>query len=129
MKKLLWITIALFCLFLTTCQKQTQQPPVSTAAVIFDTDMGPDYDDVGALALLHAMADSGEVKILATLSSNRYTQSVPCIEVINRYFGRPDIPLGATLNGVYITDSARFSGHDYWSEILPDKYPHKTKRT
>ena len=30
--------------------------------IIFDTDLGPDYDDVGALAFLHAMADSGEAR-------------------------------------------------------------------
>ena len=33
-----------------------KEPPVS---LIFDTDMAPDYDDVGALAVLHALADSG----------------------------------------------------------------------
>ena len=27
--------------------------------VIFDTDMYTDYDDVGALAMLHALADAG----------------------------------------------------------------------
>ena len=124
--KLFWILICLLCLFYTAC-RQAQTEPVAVS-VIFDTDMGPDYDDVGALTMLHAMADSGEVKILATLSSNRYTQSVPCIEIINRYFGRPDIPLGAPLNGIYITDSARFSGKDYWPEILPSRYTHNTKR-
>jgi hypothetical protein len=31
--------------------------------VIFDTDMGPDYDDVGAIALLHAFADSGKASM------------------------------------------------------------------
>ena len=39
--------------------------------VIFDTDMISDFDDVGALACLHAMADAGECEILATLSSTR----------------------------------------------------------
>ena len=33
--------------------------------VIFDTDPGGDVDDAGALAVLHALADRGEVKILA----------------------------------------------------------------
>jgi hypothetical protein len=33
----------------------------------FDSDMGPDYDDVGAIAILHAFADSGYVKILPRL--------------------------------------------------------------
>ena len=29
--------------------------------VIFDTDMCGDYDDVGALAVLNALADAGEI--------------------------------------------------------------------
>ncbi len=56
--------------------------------IIFDTDLGPDYDDVGALAFLHAMADSGKVEILATVSSNKQELVVPSIEVINTWFNR-----------------------------------------
>ncbi|HEY2945260.1 MAG TPA: hypothetical protein VGN09_22695, partial [Vicinamibacteria bacterium] len=33
--------------------------------VVFDTDMALDVDDVGALALLHALANRGECRILA----------------------------------------------------------------
>jgi len=124
MKTLFWILISLIGLFGTGC-KQQQEP----VAIIFDTDMGPDYDDVGAMALLHAMADSGEVKILATVSSNMYDKSAPCIEIINRYFGRPDIPIGAPRSGVNITDSARFGANNYWPEILPTRYPHTIKST
>jgi len=94
--------------------------------VIFDTDMGPDYDDVGALTLLHAFADNGEADILAVVSSNRYTNSVPCIEIINHYFGRPDIPLGAPRHGVDMIDP-RYT-RIYWPEILPLLYLHETKR-
>ena len=63
-----------------------------TARIIFDTDMAPDYDDVGALSLLHTLADSGEARILATVSSNQCPTCVPGIEVINTYCNRPDIP-------------------------------------
>ena len=124
MRKLFWISIALFCLLCTGCEKQAE--PVSVVSVIFDTDMAPDYDDVGALTLLHAFADKGEANILATVSSNRYTNSVACIEIINHYFGRPDIPVGAPRNGVDMIDP-RYT-RIYWPEILPLLYPHKTKR-
>ena len=120
MKKLFWISMCLLCLFWTGCKKQQE-----AVSVIFDTDMGPDYDDVGAMALLHAMADSGEVKILATVSSNMYDKSAPCIELINCYFGRPDIPVGAPRAGVNMTDSVRFGANNYWPEIIPNNYPHK----
>lgn len=63
--------------------------------IIFDTDMLTDFDDVGALACLHSLADAGECEILATVSSTRGNASVAAIEVINGYYGRPDIPVGS----------------------------------
>ncbi|MBN1418816.1 MAG: nucleoside hydrolase, partial [Planctomycetes bacterium] len=62
--------------------------------IIFDTDMDTDCDDAGALAMLHALADVGEARILATVVSSKYPYSAPCVAAINRYFGRPDIPIG-----------------------------------
>ena len=57
-------------------------------SVIFDTDMDTDCDDVGALAMLHALADAGEVNILATVVSSKFAYSAPCVEAVNRYYGR-----------------------------------------
>ena len=62
--------------------------------VILDTDMITDFDDVGALACLHALADAGECEILATVSCTRGNASTAAIGVINGYYGRPDIPIG-----------------------------------
>lgn len=65
--------------------------------IIFDTDMGSDCDDAGALALLHHYADAGRVEILACIySSGRVPYGAGVIEAINRARGRPDIPVGAT---------------------------------
>src|SRR5690348_5846199 len=64
--------------------------------VIFDTDIAPDFDDVGAMALLHAFADKGEARILATISCNTFQTTVPTLSVLNDYFKRPDIPVGIT---------------------------------
>ena len=63
--------------------------------IIFDTDMYTDFDDVGALATLHALADAGECEILGTVASTRGTPAVGMVEIINAYYGRPDIPVGA----------------------------------
>lgn len=62
--------------------------------IIFDTDMDTDCDDMAALAMLHAMADNGEIVILGTPVSSRYAWSAPCVEAVNRYYGRPDLPIG-----------------------------------
>ena len=62
--------------------------------VIFDTDMDTDCDDMGAMAVLHALADLGEIEILGTLVSSHYAWSAPCVAAVNQYYGRPSIPIG-----------------------------------
>ena len=66
----------------------------SPVKVIFDTDMYTDFDDAGALACLHALADAGECEILATVANTRESKSVAMCEIINAYYGRPGIPVG-----------------------------------
>jgi pyrimidine-specific ribonucleoside hydrolase len=92
--------------------------------IIFDTDLGPDYDDVGALAFLHAMADSGKAEILATVSSNKHYLVAPSIEVINTYFNRPELKIGAPK-----TDGASMGSSQHWADSIVSKYPHKIKST
>jgi inosine-uridine nucleoside N-ribohydrolase len=97
----------------------------SEKLVILDTDIGSDYDDVGALAILHALADKEEAKILATISSNRYKNSVPCIEIINTYYHRSSIPIAKPSKGLDIQDPRFLGKIDYWAEKLPAEYSHK----
>ena len=47
--------------------------------IIFDTDMVSDYDDVGAIAALHAMADAGQCEILAIGTCSRGNSSVAAV--------------------------------------------------
>lgn len=95
--------------------------------LILDTDLGPDYDDVGAMTIMHALADSGQVNIMATVSSNHDERVVPCIEVLNTYFNRPDIPVGTAKSehGSSLTTWHKTK----WTDVLPAKYPHKTAKT
>ena len=62
--------------------------------IIFDTDIMGDVDDVGAVAVLHALADAGEAEILAMGVSSAHAASPLCLSALNTYFGRPDIPIG-----------------------------------
>lgn len=90
-----------------------------TPAIIFDTDMGPDYDDVGAITLLHALADSGQAKILATIASTKYEGVAGVLNVLNTYFNRPGIPI-AVPRGKAITQR----DWQHWSDTLLARYPH-----
>ena len=117
--------IQLFAIVLLMACSDTAK--TDRVSIIFDTDLGPDYDDVGALTLLHALADSGKVNILATISSNIHEMVIPCIEVINTYFNRPSIPVGAPKSegGVNRTTWHKVK----WTEVLPAKYKHRTAKT
>ena len=87
---------SLLILSFFSCQTNRDNRNIKPVKIIFDTDMGPDYDDAGAIAALHALADSGDCEILATVSSNSHPSIAPTIETFNRYFQRPDIPIGVT---------------------------------
>lgn len=63
--------------------------------ILLDTDMATDCDDAGAIAVLHALATSGEARILGIAVNNKDANSVGAVAAINAYYQRPDIPLGA----------------------------------
>lgn len=68
---------------------------VGVEDIIIDTDMSIDVDDVGMLCAAHALQDLGEARILAVLHDTAATYGVGAISVINRYYGRDGIPVGA----------------------------------
>lgn len=102
-----------------------QSTPPKPVSVILDTDIGPDYDDVGAVAVLHALADKGEAKPLAIMASNKNKLVAPTINILNTYFGRPDLPIGAP-KGANDPDHGAVQ---QWPELLVSKYPHTIKTT
>jgi inosine-uridine nucleoside N-ribohydrolase len=108
--------VFLVFIFMTIHAFSQQKKAVS---IIFDTDIAPDYDDVGAMALLHAFADKGEAKILATISCNAFNTTAPTISVLNTYFKRPGIPIGITRR-----DLPNKECQQKWAEAIIAKYPH-----
>src|SRR5687767_8231163 len=116
MKLTLTLSILLTLLLHVCSVAQTAKKPVP---VIFDTDMGPDYDDVGAIAMLHALADKGEANILATIASTKYNGVGPVLSVFNTYFRRSLIPIGVPRG-----DASVLRDTQHWSDSIIAKYPH-----
>ena len=102
----------------------TKPPEQKIARIIFDSDFGPDYDDVGAMAFLHAMADSGKIEILGTISSNMHELVGPSMNVMNTYYGRPDLPMGAPK-----TRGINLGSFQHWPDSIIAKYPHRIRST
>lgn len=71
--------------------------------LIFDTDMGGgsccDVDDVGTLCMINALADNGEVELLAVVVNTLPPQCPGAVSVINHFYGRDDVPIGALKEG------------------------------
>jgi len=88
--------------------------------VVFDTDFGPDYDDVGAITLLHGFADSGYVDILATMGSSAHKNAAAAIDVFNTYFGRSTIPIGVVRG-----PAVGLGDKQHWTDSIIRRYPHQ----
>lgn len=63
--------------------------------IIFDTDLGYDCDDVGALALLNIFKNRNFIDLKAIIHSAKNNQEADkAIYAINKYYGNKDIPIG-----------------------------------
>ncbi|ADI13288.1 nucleoside hydrolase [Truepera radiovictrix] len=95
--------------------------------VIFDTDLGIDVDDAGALAVLHALADRGEARLLATIANVNDPYAAAALGAINTFYGRPDVPVGRNPRPQYAVATP------YWRTFAPrfvkdlaERFPHNT---
>lgn len=91
----------------------------TTPKIIFDTDIGGDCDDAGALALLHRLCNKGEAELLAVTACYATPYVAGCIDAINTYFGRI-VPIGVNYakksknRGVYAGELC---------DNFPNRYP------
>lgn len=63
--------------------------------IIFDTDIGCDCDDVGALCLLLSAEKRGHCELAAVTLSSPYETAAPCVGAILEQYGRKDVPIGS----------------------------------
>jgi inosine-uridine nucleoside N-ribohydrolase len=67
--------------------------------LILDTDIGNDIDDALALGLIHALESRGEVRLLAVTITKDNQWAAPYVDLVNTFYGRPDIPIGVVHDG------------------------------
>jgi inosine-uridine nucleoside N-ribohydrolase len=110
MKIYVLLLFTAFLLYITNAFTQTK--------IIFDTDLGGDVDDLGALIMLHNFVDKGECTLLAVMCWSTEQYSVSAVDAVNRYYGHPDIPIGTRKDNTY---------YESWNygKVIADKFPHK----
>ena len=90
------IGILVFILTIAFSSVVSAQNPTG---IIFDTDMGNDVDDALALAMLHSFQDRHEINLLAVTITKDNKFAAPYVDVVNTFYGRPEIPIGMVRNG------------------------------
>lgn len=85
--------------------------------IIFDTDIGGDCDDAGALAMLHCLCDRGEAELLAVTGCYASPWLAGCIDAINRFYGR-EVPVG-------INYAVPQQGRGVYAGALCDCFPNR----
>ena len=119
MKQLLRsLAFAACCLLWADSARAQDTNPRVPVPVIFDTDMGGDCDDVGALFILHGAVERGEARLLATMGCVSADAMAPAMDAINTWFGRPEIPVGT------LKDPGFLVGPHYTAE-LAKRFPHQ----
>lgn len=67
--------------------------------LILDTDIGNDIDDALALAMIHDLEDRGEAELLAVTVCKDNPWAAVYVDVVDHFYGRPDVPIGVVHNG------------------------------
>ena len=78
--------------------------------IILDTDLGSDCDDVGALSVLHNLANRGKAEILAVTHCASAISGAVTVKAINEWYKRGDIPVG------------RYDSHAFLEGKLYERY-------
>ena len=120
-----FVTILTFFIFLLTPSNVLAEgtEEMYPKRVIFETDMCTDVDDVGALAVLHALADNGEVEILAISYNEVHSSGVGTICAINTWYNRGDIPIGIYKSNLADPDESSYL------EGIAANFPHDLPTT
>jgi inosine-uridine nucleoside N-ribohydrolase len=98
--------------------------------IILDTDIGPDCDDAGAVAVLHALERSGEASIAGMMHCTSSKWGAGCLDALNIYYGRPEIPVGTLKLEGFLDNDSKYAKYNkgvtlgypnrYKKELAPD---------
>jgi len=95
--------------------------------IILDTDIGPDCDDVGALALLHELAIDNKADILAITHCTSNPYGAGCIDAINLAYGNSNIPIGTYKKEGFLDKEEYMKYNRYIASHYSNRYQENDK--
>ncbi|MFD2614105.1 nucleoside hydrolase [Paenibacillus gansuensis] len=96
--------------------------PAAPVRILLDTDIGPDCDDAGAVAVLHALERAGEVKIAGMMHCTSSRWGAGCLDALNVYYAREGIPVGTLKEPGFLDDD---SVHAKYNKGITLQYPNR----
>lgn len=90
--------------------------------VILDTDIGPDCDDVAALAMLNLYQKQGLCQILGVAHCTSNPYGAGTIDAVCRYYGNPDIPISTWMEKGFLEGPEAKKYNRYITTHLPNRY-------
>ncbi|MFD1629280.1 nucleoside hydrolase [Pseudopedobacter beijingensis] len=97
MKKVFLIFTALLFMGCSSVMKGLKTD--KAVKIIFDTDMGNDIDDGLALDMLYKYVEDGKVDLLAITSNKKESGSTEYLDIMNNFYGFPNVPIGKITDG------------------------------
>lgn len=97
------ISILTVLAILTGCTSQGADNPVN---IILETDMGNDVDDALALGLAYKYIEDGKINLLAVCINKEGSAPGEYVDIMNTFYGHPEIPVGIIRKGAYCEDDA-----------------------
>jgi inosine-uridine nucleoside N-ribohydrolase len=107
------VKISVLAILILCSQLSFSQPKI-----IFDTDIGGDADDLGALAMLHNYVKRGDCELLAIMIWSTDEYAVPAVDAINRFYLNPKIPIGTRKDPTYTNESN-------YNKVIADNFEYK----
>ena len=115
------VVFAVSCKFESTEKEVVKSNESEPIKVIFETDMGNDIDDALALDMLYKFADQNKMEIVA-INVNKNNKYAPLfIDLMNNWYGHPDIPIGTVINGADSGGEARNFTQAAWEHQVGGK--------
>lgn len=87
-------------MMLVSCNLKGGGGDTMVPQIILDTDIGSSYDDLIALAMLHVYEQQGKCRFLGTVVDRMGEDCASVADVVNTYYGRPDLPLALVREGI-----------------------------
>ena len=92
-------------------------------SIILDTDIGPDCDDVGALAVLFSYAKENNVSILGVCNCTSNTYGSAAVDAVKEFCNAPDFKIGMySKPGFFSFDNPV---HVKYNKYIAEKYSKK----